>query len=375
MSVADIESLSEAAMAAGRNTYVDPQTGYSVMTAKSHLARGMCCGNGCHHCPYGHFNVVNAARRTNNITKTVLLRHSKTERPDKETDASNTSALFWSGGKDSFLTFLDLKGEAATTGGRIMLVTTFAGHTGAVAFQGMHISDIMTQAKQLGVDLLAVPLTAGLTENAEMKAADIRSGSREDASWPNRSGSGSGGGAASAAAGMAKLAATAATAPAAAAAAMAAAAAGGDFDSTAAAIAITGYEGDGEGPYMEAVLAALEPHRPRVKDLVFGDLHLADIRRWREDAFGRHGYHCRFPLFNRPYSELLAALFAQVEAGAVEVKVGAVRKDLDAAGIVKVGVAFDAGFAAGLPDGIDRMGENGEFHTHVFVRGDSVGGS
>lgn len=28
-------------------------SGYIVFTAKYHLQRGHCCGNGCLHCPYG----------------------------------------------------------------------------------------------------------------------------------------------------------------------------------------------------------------------------------------------------------------------------------------------------------------------------------
>ncbi len=42
----------EAAMAAGEAGYVDPVTGYFVMTAQTHVQRGFCCENGCRHCPY-----------------------------------------------------------------------------------------------------------------------------------------------------------------------------------------------------------------------------------------------------------------------------------------------------------------------------------
>jgi hypothetical protein len=34
------------------DTYVDPRTGYYVMTAPCLLRRGHCCGTGCRHCPY-----------------------------------------------------------------------------------------------------------------------------------------------------------------------------------------------------------------------------------------------------------------------------------------------------------------------------------
>lgn len=36
----------------GQDTYIDPGTGYIVITALSHLNRGYCCGKGCRHCPY-----------------------------------------------------------------------------------------------------------------------------------------------------------------------------------------------------------------------------------------------------------------------------------------------------------------------------------
>jgi len=41
-----------AAVAAGHETYVDPRTGYTVLTAAFLIARRSCCGSGCRHCPY-----------------------------------------------------------------------------------------------------------------------------------------------------------------------------------------------------------------------------------------------------------------------------------------------------------------------------------
>ena len=41
-----------AAVAESRKTYIDPQTGYKVMTELAHASRGFCCGNGCRHCPW-----------------------------------------------------------------------------------------------------------------------------------------------------------------------------------------------------------------------------------------------------------------------------------------------------------------------------------
>lgn len=41
-----------AALAAGTPTYVDPATGYRVLTAAFLADRGTCCSLGCRHCPY-----------------------------------------------------------------------------------------------------------------------------------------------------------------------------------------------------------------------------------------------------------------------------------------------------------------------------------
>jgi hypothetical protein len=40
------------ALRAGRPTYVDPDTGYVVFTARYLAERGRCCDSMCRHCPY-----------------------------------------------------------------------------------------------------------------------------------------------------------------------------------------------------------------------------------------------------------------------------------------------------------------------------------
>jgi hypothetical protein len=40
------------ALDAGADTYVDPSTGYTVLTAGYLARRGSCCDSGCRHCPY-----------------------------------------------------------------------------------------------------------------------------------------------------------------------------------------------------------------------------------------------------------------------------------------------------------------------------------
>ena len=38
-------------------SYEDPVTGYTVFTEATHLARGLCCGSACRHCPFGWSSV------------------------------------------------------------------------------------------------------------------------------------------------------------------------------------------------------------------------------------------------------------------------------------------------------------------------------
>jgi hypothetical protein len=41
-----------AAMQAGADTYIDPSSGLTVLTASYLARRGYCCDSGCRHCPF-----------------------------------------------------------------------------------------------------------------------------------------------------------------------------------------------------------------------------------------------------------------------------------------------------------------------------------
>lgn len=41
----------------GVSTYIDPNTGYTVITQRAHEERGTCCGSKCRHCPYDWIRV------------------------------------------------------------------------------------------------------------------------------------------------------------------------------------------------------------------------------------------------------------------------------------------------------------------------------
>lgn len=155
-----IEEAHKFACAAGEAMYIDPVSGLSVFTEVAHLKRGKCCGNGCRHCPYGHYN---ARTRSNVIAKTTLLEHVANNASKR--DFSSVSVLFWSGGKDSFLTYRRLRADFSNYG-EIVLLTTIEGSTGAVPHQGLTLYDVMDQSKFLKLDHMIVPLPMNCS-NAE----------------------------------------------------------------------------------------------------------------------------------------------------------------------------------------------------------------
>jgi len=53
----DIEELHKFACEQGLDTYIDPASGFTVLTSQALIKRGVCCGNNCRHCPFNHVNV------------------------------------------------------------------------------------------------------------------------------------------------------------------------------------------------------------------------------------------------------------------------------------------------------------------------------
>ena len=93
---------------------------------------------------------------------------------------------------------------------------------------------------------------------------------------------------------------------------------------------------------------------------IFGDLFLADVRAYREQALAGTGITPLFPLWDRP-TEVLAR--EMLDAG-----IRAVLTCVDPAQLPAefVGRPFDADLLADLPPGVDPCGERGEFHTFVW---------
>ena len=283
----------------------------------------------CRHCPFGHYNVKEEDRNpsaTRKIVKPTLLRAvgkrrakrgtlqplDQTVISDPVTESEGevlVDVMFWSGGKDSYLSMLLLEQQhmAAKREGRLVLLTTFEGSspTGEITHQGLCCRDVMDQAKALGLDLLLVPL-------------------------PDKNG-----------------------------------------------------QGVSNVSYKETVENALEVLKQELisdtlRDktssqiklrLVFGDLHLKDIRDWRESTFGGEGgYRCLFPAFGVDYGLLQSILWGATESEVKVITISAwtgLYNDESTATAVKKGAVYDKQFVSHLPPTIDPMGEKGEFHTHV----------
>ena len=110
--------------------------------------------------------------------------------------------------------------------------------------------------------------------------------------------------------------------------------------------------------YEAAMTEALERARADgITAIAFGDLFLADIRRYREDKLAGTGIAPLFPLWGKD----TAALARQMVEAGVRAQITCVDpRQLDRA---FAGRTFDEQFLDDLPAGVDPCGERGEFHT------------
>jgi len=113
--------------------------------------------------------------------------------------------------------------------------------------------------------------------------------------------------------------------------------------------------------YESLMTDALLPHRDSgIQKVVFGDIFLEDIRKYREGQMKKIGMSCLFPLWGKD-SLVLARSFVDAGFRAVITCVDSTRLDR-----TYVGRIMDHAFLGDLPEGVDPSGENGEFHTFVF---------
>jgi uncharacterized protein (TIGR00290 family) len=113
--------------------------------------------------------------------------------------------------------------------------------------------------------------------------------------------------------------------------------------------------------YLERMNAALgKLADDNVRDHIFGDLALADVRAWREDMLAAQNLTAHFPLFGLDTAEIAHEIIAAgIKAYVVTLDPKKLAPDI-------CGAAFDHGFLDGLPQDVDSCGENGEFHTLIW---------
>ncbi|HVT54514.1 MAG TPA: ATP-binding protein [Xanthobacteraceae bacterium] len=106
--------------------------------------------------------------------------------------------------------------------------------------------------------------------------------------------------------------------------------------------------------------AALEQAKAEgVTHIIFGDLFLEDIRRYREEKMAGSGIAPVFPLWNRPTDALAREMIkGELQAKLVCIDPKILPKEF-------AGRAFDQSLLNDLPSSVDPCGERGEFHTCV----------
>lgn len=97
-----------------------------------------------------------------------------------------------------------------------------------------------------------------------------------------------------------------------------------------------------------------------VSAVVFGDIFLEEVRKYREVNLSKVGMRAVFPLWKRNTTELAHAF--------IDLGFKAVITCIDSRVLDKgfAGRLFDQQFLSELPSNVDPCGENGEFHSFVY---------
>ena len=113
--------------------------------------------------------------------------------------------------------------------------------------------------------------------------------------------------------------------------------------------------------YEKEFLTILRSYRNHgVTSVVFGDIFLEDVKKFREDLLAKIGMHGIYPLWKRD-TRFLAEHFIDLGFKAVVTVVDSTVLSKEFSGR-----EYDKQFLAELPRGVDPCGENGEFHTFVY---------
>ena len=96
-----------------------------------------------------------------------------------------------------------------------------------------------------------------------------------------------------------------------------------------------------------------------VEYVIFGDIFLEDVRKYREEKLSGTGISPVFPLWGEKPSNLAIGI---IESG-IRARVSCL--DPERLNRKLGGALFDRDFLDSIPDNVDPCGENGEFHTFV----------
>jgi uncharacterized protein (TIGR00290 family) len=120
-------------------------------------------------------------------------------------------------------------------------------------------------------------------------------------------------------------------------------------------------KGASDAEYEGELLKTLKRHRDEgVFSVVFGDIFLEDVRKYREQILAKAGMNGIFPLWKKDTKDL-ARTFINLGFKAIITSV-----DSNVLGKSFVGREYDEKFLSDLPANVDPCGENGEFHSFVY---------
>jgi uncharacterized protein (TIGR00290 family) len=120
-------------------------------------------------------------------------------------------------------------------------------------------------------------------------------------------------------------------------------------------------KGASDQEYERELLKTLKRQRDSgVSSVVFGDIFLEDVKKYREQILAKAEMNGVFPLWKRD-THMLARRFIKLGFKAVITSVDSkvLAKDF-------AGREYDERFLADLPGNVDPCGENGEFHSFVY---------
>jgi uncharacterized protein (TIGR00290 family) len=120
-------------------------------------------------------------------------------------------------------------------------------------------------------------------------------------------------------------------------------------------------KGASDAEYEKELLKALKRQRDSgVSSVVFGDIFLEDVRKYRERILATAEMNGVFPLWKQD-TQMLARRFISLGFKAVITSV-----DSNVLGKDFAGREYDERFLSDLPENVDLCGENGEFHSFVY---------